>query len=832
MKSRIFTISFYILMAMVWIHHPLFAQTTTSQLRNTLRTSNNIEQSTVSPRSPIVNSSNPCQCGTNAQSSAILQQGLPVIQGSNIPQTTTGLPGSVQPGYQDPALQQSLYAPQASDAYAQPEPLSPIEISYQNVLSSLLLTTGKKTSIQDITSLLNPSTDTEDEGDLSQDITHSGYTSTGLYPPSGLYTPPPVGQYTSTGLYTPPPAGQYPPTDLYPSLIEKEPPLILYQFGYSLFNRTISTFSPVEDVPVSPDYILGPGDELRITMWGAIENTYAQTVDRYGRIYLPTMGPVRVWGLTFSQAEKLILAHISQYYKGFQSSITMGYLRTIKVYIVGEVKQPGAYNISALSTITNALSAAGGPSKTGSLRKIELKRNNRTVTSFDFYNFLLYGDKSKDSHLESGDVIFVPPIGPVAGIAGEIKRPGIYELRTPTNIKDFIDMAGGRTPQSYLKHVQIIRNKPNGAREIIDLDLTRTGKKENSINDATLKDGDLVRIVPSDPRIYNNYSLHGTVKHPGIYEVKPGMKISQILIPEALPPEACLDKVEVIRFRQDLTTEVIHLNLKKLWEGDHTHDITIQPFDRITVRSEFKAPETVILSGEFMRPGTYTIRQGERLSSVIKRAGGFTDKAYLKGITFTRQTVRLKETEMLNQFMKQYEESLFAEEQAILSYSEADKDLRQLELSERRQQLKIIASRVVLGRVVIHIDSIEKFEGTQDDVILQDGDSLIVPRKPSDVMVLGSVRNPTSFIHREGANVQYYINRGGGFSKSADEKEVYLIKADGSAVVGFMKLRDVEPGDAIIVPPKAQIRNWTWVKDVATIAGQTALTFASLAIIL
>ena len=170
------------------------------------------------------------------------------------------------------------------------------------------------------------------------------------------------------------------------------------------------------------NYVLGPGDELRITIWGAIENTYSQTVDRYGRIYLPTIGPIRVWGLTFSEAEKLIREHLSHYYKGFQSSITMGQLRTIKVYVVGEVNNPGSYDVSALSTLINALLASGGPSKIGSLRNIELKRNHHTVGYFDFYDFLLNGNKNNNFRLESGDVIFVPPIGSVAGIMGQVRR--------------------------------------------------------------------------------------------------------------------------------------------------------------------------------------------------------------------------------------------------------------------------------------------------------------------------------------------------------------------------------------------------------------------------
>lgn len=606
----------------------------------------------------------------------------------------------------------------------------------------------------------------------------------------------------------------------------------LRQFGYSLFNRNISTFAPVEDVPVGPDYVLGPGDELRINIWGAMENSYIVAVDRNGRIYLPTVGPVRIWGLTYAQAEKLVQMQLSQYYKGFQISVTMGHLRTIKIYIVGEVDQPGAYTISSLSTLTNALFAAGGPRKTGSLRTIELKRNHNTENTYDFYSFLLHGDKSKDTRLESGDVVFIPPIGPVAGIFGQIKRPAIYELKGAIRVSDLIEMAGGLTPQSYLKRIQIIRPKPNAETEIIDIDLSDSKGKINVSNDIEVKNGDLVRVYHTDSRIYNTANLSGSVKHPGDYEVKPAMRLSNILPPDALFPEAYPDTIEVVRYKADLTTDVIHVNLRKAWEGDQAHDILIRPRDQIFVRSEYKPGGTVILMGEVKLPGTYNIERWERISSVIKRAGGFTDKAYIKASVFTRISLQIKEKEVLDSFVNQVKESLLSQQTTSFSYTAEDRTLQQMQIAQQEQQLNLLASRVVLGRIVVRLDNLDKFEGSPDDIVMEDGDTLRIPKEPPQVMVFGSVRNPTSILHKKNANIGYYINRGGGMTKYADTKEMYLLKADGSAVVGFLKLRDVEPGDAIIVPPKSLIKNLTWIKDISTIAGQTALTLAALTILL
>ena len=609
----------------------------------------------------------------------------------------------------------------------------------------------------------------------------------------------------------------------------------LTQFGYAFFTPNITTYAPLYDVPVEANYVLGPGDELRITIWGAIENTYSQTVDRYGRIYLPTIGPIRVWGLTFSEAEKLIREHLSHYYKGFQSSITMGQLRTIKVYVVGEVNNPGSYDVSALSTLINALLASGGPSKIGSLRNIELKRNHHTVGYFDFYDFLLNGNKNNNFRLESGDVIFVPPIGSVAGIMGQVRRPAIYEMKDPIRVSGFIKMAGGQAPQSYLKRIQVIRIKPNAEREVVDIDLTDT-KNGNQQNDIEIRNGDLVIVFPTDPLIYNTCTLEGTVKYPGEYEVKPGMRLSQLLTPDALLPNAYLDKVEIVRFKEDLKADVIHINLKKIWEGDTAHDILLLPRDKIAVRSEYKPSETVTLSGEFKLPGTYTIERGERLGSVIKRAGEFTDLAFLEGAVFIRRSVAEREREKLDAFIQHYEEGLLDElKPSTFVFSPDSPDLaqkQQAEISQKRALLKTLASRITLGRIVIQLDVLEKFKGSHDDVILEGGDTLTIPLPPAEVITMGSVRSPASIVYRNDENLQYYINRCGGFSVSANKKEIYILKVDGSAIVGFLKLRTLDPGDTIVVPPKyRKFRDLSWISQIATIAGQTALTFGALSVL-
>src|ERR1700693_4127576 len=217
----------------------------------------------------------------------------------------------------------------------------------------------------------------------------------------------------------------------------------LRQFGYDLFEQSSRAFNSSLDAPVGPDYVLGPGDTVIINLWGLIETNLQLQVDREGKIFLPKAGPVAVWGLTLEDARALIRQELSRYFTKFQMSVSMGNLRTIKVFILGEAASPGAYDLSAVSTLSNALFAAGGPSRIGTLRKIGHFRKNQLLDEIDLYDLLLKGDRSKDSRMESGDVVFIPPIGATAGISGNVKRPAIYELTGKETVSDLIGMAGG-----------------------------------------------------------------------------------------------------------------------------------------------------------------------------------------------------------------------------------------------------------------------------------------------------------------------------------------------------------------------------------------------------
>jgi protein involved in polysaccharide export with SLBB domain len=605
----------------------------------------------------------------------------------------------------------------------------------------------------------------------------------------------------------------------------------LRQYGYSMFAANVSTFAPVDDIPVGPDYVLGPGDDLTINVWGAVDSTLVRTVDRNGRIVLPKVGDLRIWGLTFSQADRVIRDELARFFRGFQTSVTMGRLRTVSVHVVGEVCQPGVYTLSSLTTVTNALYSAGGPTKLGSLREVRLLRGNVQVARIDLYDFLQRGDRTRDYRLESGDTVFVPTIGDVVAVSGEVKRPAIYEITSGTRLADVVTISGGVTPTSYLKRVQIVRALPNAERATLDVDLTSYYLKGDEPSNPPVNAGDLILIHRSDPRVYNIVKVEGAVRYPGAYELKPMMRIGQLLPADKLLPEAYVERVEVSRRRSDLSMEILAVDLKKAWSGDPSQDLLLKPLDEITVRTELKAARTIELGGQIVRPGVYTISAGERLSGVLERAGGFTDRAFLKGALFTRAALRKTEQEQLDAFLKVQEQRMLAAASTVVVGADKEEVAsQQQQLQARREMLRLLASKVVVGRMVVHLDTADKLKGTENDVVLLDGDTLSVPEPPQSVLVIGAVRNSTSVQYKEGAGIDYYINRVGGFSKEADQKEAHLVKADGSAISSFTNIRAIEPGDVVVVPPKEEekIRWMSTVRDIATIIGAALLGVAAL----
>jgi len=711
------------------------------------------------------------------------------------------------------------------------------------------------------------------------------------------------------------------------------------QFGYDLFKKPPSTFAPVEKVPVGPDYVIGPGDEIKVTVWGRIEGQWSVVVDRDGNISLPKIGVLGVTGLTFKELKELLQKEFSKYFTGFEMNVSMGSLRTIRVYVVGNAENPGAYTVSSLSTLVSALFEAGGPSKTGTMRDIQVKRNGKTIVHFDMYDFLLKGDKSKDIRLMPEDVIFIPTVGPLVGIAGSVKRPAIYELKGETKITDLVAMAGGITAGGYLQRIQVERIYENEVKIIVDTDL----KNFTEDKDITLKDGDLVKVFPIVNVVINQVTLKGHVTRPGQYQWFEGMRVSDIiknpekdLLPETYFDHALIERYvppdyhrEIISFNlhkavfdkdpsedkllqpydtltiyskwdfierpvvrvtgavnkpgsfelrenmkisdliklaggakyyaflkeAELTrvtptpegpkTEKIKVNLEKALEGDPTSNIYLKENDYLFVRAvpEWQLYRTVTISGEVKFPGTYTIKKGERLSSLIERAGGYTDKAYLRGAVFTRERVRELQQKQIDELIDRLERELLSISAATVATAMTPEEARifQTEAEQKRQFLNKLRQVKALGRIVVRFDEPEKLKDTPYDIELEEGDSIHIPTKSSSIQVIGSVYNQTAFIYSPEKDLSDYIDLAGGYTENADKDNVFILKVDGSAVKpgkGLFGIRwnrelkrwelggsELEPGDTIVVPEKltriAWLRN---IKDITQILYQIAVT--------
>ena len=294
-------------------------------------------------------------------------------------------------------------------------------------------------------------------------------------------------------------------------------------YGRQMFDEVPTTFAPLENVPVPADYVLGPGDELLIRAWGKVELNSRLTVDRTGQINLPRVGTLTVADLRFGQLAGFLRAAIGGIFKDFELNVALGQLRSIQVFVLGDARQPGAYTVSSLSTLVDALFASGGPSATGTMRHIELRREGRTVSDLDLYDLMEKGDKSHDVKLLPGDVIFIPHIGPQMAISGDVNLPGIYELKGESTVGAALENAGGITSLADTGRAVLERIDAHANRTVEEFALDAAGQA------LTVKDGDLLRVFPLSPKFSNAITLRGNVAEPGLYPWKEGMRVSDLI---------------------------------------------------------------------------------------------------------------------------------------------------------------------------------------------------------------------------------------------------------------------------------------------------------------
>jgi len=608
----------------------------------------------------------------------------------------------------------------------------------------------------------------------------------------------------------------------------------LKQFGYDLFETVPAGFAPAGNVPVGPGYVIGPGDEIRITVWGRIEGQWTVTVDRDGSISLPKLGTIRVAGLTFRELKEQLMREMSRNYTGFEMNVSLGALRTMQVYVVGNARKPGAYSLSALSTLVNALFQTGGPNKSGTMRAIELRRNGKTVVSFDLYDFLIKGDKSKDERLYPEDVIFIPPVGKVAAIAGNVHNPGIYEIKGEKTIAELIGLAGGVNALAFQGRVQVERIVNRSRQTVFESDIESIRDKE-----VPVETGDIVKIyqIVQDKKIVK---LTGAVQREGDFGYSPGMTVKDLIEKAgglkyyAFTKEAELTRVYVTE--KGPRTEKVTVDLEGALAGKAKDNIELKGDDYLFIRTvpEWRLYRVVSLMGEVKFPGTYTIKKGERLSSLLERAGGFTDKAYLKGTVFLRDSVKQDQQKRLTESIDKLEQKLLStsvlETQTATSATDVEQQ-KAIQSQERDLLAKLRAAKPI-GRLTIKLgEDLTAFEKTPYDIELEEGDSITIPERPASVNVMGSLYNPTAFIYNPDATVNDYIQMAGGMTDDADTDYVFILRADGSALSrqqssfwgfgwnpdthryesgGFMS-KKLDPGDTVVVPPK--LEKIAWIKE-------------------
>ncbi len=716
--------------------------------------------------------------------------------------------------------------------------------------------------------------------------------------------------------------------------------LPLRQFGYDLFAGTPTTFAPATDIPVPSDYVIGPGDTIIVQLFGKENVEHDLVVSRDGTIHFPNIGPISVAGESFVAVRRMLKKRVERQFIGVKASVTVGPLRSIRVFVLGDVVHPGSYTVSGLSTLTNALFVSGGIRKIGSLRDIQLKRRGKIVTRLDLYDLLLHGDTRHDRRLLPGDVIFVPPIGKTAGIDGEVRRPAIYELKDEKTVDDLIQLAGGLMPNAYPQGVQISRIQSGRERSIVDINLNK-----NTDRTRELETGDIARVYSVLDRIDKAVLLSGHVYRPGSYQWHEGMRLTDLipsmwdLMPDVDPRYVLIrrestsdrtieavsadlveamkdpsgpanillkprDSIHVFSIQDDrrkvidpllqemrdqasntgmrkevgifgnvhhpgqypltphmtaddlvkaaggptdaaytLEAELSRFTVKDGRERDQEHmkldmagvlaqrtgeNIQLKPYDRLVVQRIPKWLEggEIELDGEFRFPGKMPVRRGEKLSDILKRAGGLTKEAYPEGAVFIRESVRENEQEHMSRLADQLQRDLAL---AAGSVSDAGQD-KQAALAQGRALLQQLRAAKATGRMVIHLSSVLEHKGGKYDFTVQPGDRLIVPQRPDSVAVMGEVYYPTAHLYHS-SNPMTYIDQSGGVTETGNRKGIYVIHADG----GVERLHrwfwhtHVDPGATIIVPVKVdRVSTLRLTTDITKVIYQISISLASM----
>lgn len=688
-------------------------------------------------------------------------------------------------------------------------------------------------------------------------------------------------------------------------------------FGRDIFNNPYLTFEPNQNMATPANYRLGAGDRVIIDVWGASQQSFDSTISPDGYVVVEGVGPIKLGGLSVQQATSTVKSRLGLYYSDCSISLSVGETRSIQVQVLGEVKVPGTYTLSSLSSAFNALYAAGGINDIGTLRNIKVYRSGKQISTIDVYDYLINGNASGDVRLQDNDVVLVGPYDCLVNIRGKVKRPMWYEMKSNESVKQILGYAGGFAGDAYTKNISLTRKQGSeysihtveefqmanfqlkdqdsiyvdsvlarfsnmvevrGAvkhagqfqlggniqtvrelllaadglredafrtravmhREKADLSLEMVSVDVDGILAGTVADIPLrkndVLFIPStvDMRGEQTFQILGEVIYPGTYQYAENTSVEDLILQAGgLTAAASTAKVDVFRrLNQSNATvnaeemaEVFTITLQDgLRAGDSIY--TLKPFDVVVVRKSpaYTEQQNVWIRGSVNFEGAYTMTSKNfRLSDLVKQAGGLSSLAYAKGARLERRMTeeeRLqRENTLRNSQIQMYEEAM----------QSTDKNYN-LNLAD-----SLLSMKLELGStypVAINLDEALKQPGGDDDIVLREGDVLVVPQYSNTVKISGEVMYPISMNWEKGKKLSYYIKHAGGYGNRAKKKQVYAVYMNGAVEkINKLKTSDIQPGCEIVVPTKPQGNKMTTGEVMAIASGGASLASVVVALI-
>ena len=668
-------------------------------------------------------------------------------------------------------------------------------------------------------------------------------------------------------------------------------------FGRDIFNNRALTFEPAMNIATPQNYLVGPGDQIIVDVYGASQRTVSETVSPDGTITIPGYGPIQLAGLSVSAAKEKLRSTLGSRYASSRINMTVGQTRSILINVMGEVKVPGTYTLSAFATVFHALYMAGGINDLGTLRNIKVFRGGHQISTVDIYDYILNGRMTGNVRLQDNDVIIVGPYDALVEIEGNVKRPMFYEMRKNESVSTLLKYAGGFSGNAYKKSVRLLR-KTGRLKSVYNVE-------EFDMSSFQVDDGDVVSVDSILDRYENMVEVKGAIFRPGLYQLGNEINSVRSLIQhaEGVTEDAFTNRGVMHRLKEDRTLEVIPVDVKGILAGT-SPDIPLKNEDVLFIptQSDLQQQRTLTIHGEVMYPGPYQYADNETLEDLILQAGGLTDAASTAKVDVSRRIVDPKATTSSKVIAKTYSfslkdgfvidgtpgfvlepydevyvrrspgyqaqrnitvsgEVLFEGEQTLSSKTQRLTDAikaaggvtpeayvkgarleRRLNDDERARRsflLKQLQSQisgsdsVVMNQldlgdtytVGIYLDKALENPGSEYDVVLREGDNLIVPEYNGTVKISGNVMYPNTVVYHAGKNYKYYINQAGGYGNHAKKNKTWVIYQNGTmAQVGHGA--KIEPGCEIVVPTKPKsdpARTQQWISIAQSVFSMAAM---------